>query len=256
MRASRFLPLALLVAVAVLATGYGAAALAGAALPLAARLALGLPLALLFPGWTLLRALGVREQSVLLGLVLALGASLAEVIALGLLLALGFDQTLGSPLWAVTLAALVLFQATAAAARLDVEGPVPALQAAAWAVVLTLLPALGLGFGATLLAVHSARDVPLPRYTELWASVTPAGSLVADVRNMEGEPVRYQIELRSGGRVLAAVLDRTVAPDTTWRATVPLPAGTAPPATRRITVELYRAGDQEPYREVTVEVRP
>lgn len=252
------------VAVAAVAVGWSAAHVTRAHLTSPALLATGLPIALLFLGWTLLRALGLHLPNTFKSLILVVGTSFAELVALGLLLTLGIGLTLNSPLWAIALGGAVSLQALVAAARPEPKQRRARVHIASWAVLLMLLPALGLWCLGAIIAVDSARAVPPPHYTELWATATLAGSLVVDVQNREGEPVPYSIVLRNSGGVLARSGTRTVAPNTTWRPSFQLPASVlrrdataGPPAgPGPITVDLYRRGEPLPYRWVTVGALP
>jgi hypothetical protein len=240
-----------LLIVALIAISAMAAALSGANSPVLGLL-LGLPLALLLPGYALIAAgapgatLGPAER-----LTFSLGGSIALSVLGGFALN-GTPWGLQAASWALLLGGLTLLACTIAFIRrrsitLDATAQGQArlrLQDAGLFGLAALVAA-----GAFALAIGGAAQPPAEGFTQLW--MLPNGdSLRIGVQNMQARPMRYAAELMVGQRVVRR-WDAVELPDgARWDTIEPLPAHTSGAA---IELRLYRLDDPKTvYRRVTL----
>ena len=218
------------------------------------RAALWVPMVLLVPGHTVLRAIGVRTTSALQHLVYAVGASLAAGIAGGFALnAAGSITPLGWAMWfwAVTAAAALV-----AAVRRDTPD-LPAWPALArvrpWQGA-TLMLAVLVATGAYALAIRDDAAYREFKYSEFWLLPSANGEsarITVGIRSAETQAQRFDVEITLDGQPLAVFRSVAVAPGDTWTRDIPVPAL----ATRqRAEARLYRPEDNQLYRSVSTMV--
>lgn len=216
------------------------------------RTVLCVPLAILFCGHTVLRALRIGEASGAEHLAYAVGTSLVIGIAGGMALnAVGLLSPLG---WAVWFWLAVVGSSLMAVRR---GGPVRTPGAASgpaasgirlWhvgAVVLSVLVATG----AYALAIRDEVAQRQFKYTELW--LLPAedgGRLSVGVRSGEEKGERFDLDVILDGHPLATFRSVEMAPGATWTRELPVAPAAVP---RRAVARLYRPDDNRLYRSVS-----
>jgi hypothetical protein len=182
------------------------------------RTAITLPFALWLPGYALLRALHKPLLVEIEGFCFAVGASMAAIIAAGFVLNAvhGLDP-FG---WASILAAIIVvptlseaFASSGSKSALPAEPrvtPGPDRHLDCWtapAVISTLASLLvtGIALAASSEGITRFREF---KYTEFWVVPDHAGrndTLRVGIRNMEGEPSVYDLELRFGDKMVSQV---------------------------------------------------
>lgn len=263
-----------LLAIAI-ATGAAAPILVGLETSEAARLPLGLPLILFFPGYSLVAALfpSQRDLAGPTRLVLSLGASLAIVPLIGL--------ALNSSPWGVRPESSVAFLSplviSACALGLWRRYRLPAQERfkLEWQALLTLWhrhrwydKLLGLALlAATAVAATAVAILFLGRQgegeafsefyllgaqgrLEGYPSVLPVGdstSVRLGIINHERREVAYRLEVRVDGLPLHTIDDIRLADGGRWEASVPFALSKAGQK-QRVEFLLYREGESLPYR--------
>jgi hypothetical protein len=213
------------------------------------RTILGLPIVFFVPGHAVLRAIGVKTDSVPEHLAYAAGASFAFGIAGGLVLnAIGFLTPLG---WAIWFWAIT-FGASLIAAR---GRETPALTPRPWPVgirgrhVAAFALAMLVTTGAFALAV---RDEVHPRqfhYTEFWMVPSATGDrLAVGIRNVETETQSFDLEITLDGHRYAVFHGLAMAPGATWSREIPMPVSAT---AQKAEAKLYRPEDNRLYRSVS-----
>lgn len=178
-----------------------------------------LPLALYWPGYAFLRAIGQPSASSVEWHALAVMWSLASLVLGGFLLnALGLFGPLG---WAAWLGGVVVLASAVGAIRgKATRGPVVpgrrrpvAIGVGPCVVLLAAFAVAGAAFGV---AIHDARTFREFQYTAFWMvpdSPAHPGAVTIGARNAEGRPMRYDIEVTSKGQVIAAWRSLQLEPD-------------------------------------------
>jgi uncharacterized membrane protein len=213
------------------------------------RAVLGIPMAFLVPGHTLLRALGMRTTSALEHLIYAVGASLAAGVLGGFVLNV---VRLFTPLgWAVWFLAVAAGASWIAARRRDA----PDRPAMPWPTGLRLRHmtafalAASLTTGAYALAVRDEARQQEFKYTEFWMlPLTDSGSLSVGIRSAEARTQQFDLEISVGGRPFAVMRSLAIAPGETWTRKVPVPSLATP---QTAEARLYRSEDNRLYRSVS-----
>ncbi len=208
--------LAVLLGVGVLATGGSVV-----------RLMVWAPVLFLVPGYALTRALRLGFVSPLERAVLSVGGSLAIIIAGGLLLdAVDWLSWEGWVTW--------LGGVTVALALTIGRAPGARAYGAGWRLGAGLqarhLLAFGLAGGVTLsafvLAAHDAADDQQFRYSEFW--MVPSGpglvgALILGVRNEEGEPHSFEVDLFLDKSLVSVAKIPGLEPGEAYLQNVPIP---------------------------------
>lgn len=227
----------------------------------------GVPLVLVLPGCSLTaalipdrRALGRTERTIL-----GVGMS----IVLTILVALGLNQLpvgITNQTVALSLATLSLAGVAVGAARRRAEGdsggdPIDPAEAAESADDVQheasrrfgpelLAVAAILTVAAVFVAVLGTVRAPEPGFTELWMldGANP-NSVQVGIRNNEGEPIHYRLEIQTQGQILrTAEIDLASGEQTLQTIDLPPLTGTSP---LTVTARLYRLDQPEtttPYR--------
>lgn len=210
------------------------------------RLLATLPWLLVLPGYAALRAIGLRMRSLLELGVFTVGLSLALSILGGFLLnGAGALTPVG---WAVWLTAATLALSGIAAIRNQppwwADGGLPRpsglgrRQYGIWAAA-----ALAVG-AAFLLAVHDDLGQGAFQRTDFWIlpedTALPA-RVTLGIHNAETEAQEFEVDMMSGGRLVAAWRSLRLEPGetTTWTAPLPPDAGS-----RRVEAWLFKAGNR------------
>jgi hypothetical protein len=223
-------------------------------LPAGLRLALGVPLLLLWPGYALTAAffprwvLGWAER-----LIFSLGLSLMSVIV-GAVILNWSASGLTAAAWAVLGSALTLTGALVALWRrrhmLPEPGPLPILRPAHLA--LFVLAAV-LTVGAVGLSRISVYPADVQGYTLLWLTPNTGGStsnIRLSIRSAELTPQSYRLVLTASGVKVAEWSDVTLSPGQIWETTAVM--AERPTADTHFEARLYR--NEEPgtvYRRVS-----
>ncbi|MEX0799617.1 MAG: DUF1616 domain-containing protein [Dehalococcoidia bacterium] len=229
-----------------------------------ARVALGLPFVLLFPGYALLAALFPRGGDIdpLGRLGLSAGLSVAVVALIGL--ALNYSSwgvRLHPLLAAITL--LIGLACLAAAVHRQLVDPAPAIEMRMPSARRLVAGVAALAVAATTVAgAYLALDTggEPEGFTEFYALDADGGlesyprllaegeraQLVLGVSNHEGEEARYRIATRIGGRYTGSVRSVALGDGESWEGLVGL---TLPGEGRqRVELLLYQQGEDSPYR--------
>jgi uncharacterized membrane protein len=215
----------------------------------AVRMLLGLPMVLLISGHTLLRAIGVRADSLAEHLIYAIGASLVAGIAGGFVLnAAGIMTPMGWAIWyvvVVTAASALAIRRFGAAA--PPFWPRPASIRASHAIAFAL--AASLTTGAYALAVHDEAKEQQFKYTEFWMlPSSDKGSLSLGIRSQEKDKQRFDVEVVVDGHPFAVFRSLEIAPGELWTQKIPVPQGGGP---KKAEARLYRLDDMRLYRRVS-----
>lgn len=215
------------------------------------RAILGVPMVLLVPGHTVLRAIGVKTTSLPEHVAYAVGVSLAAGIAGGLALnTIGFLTPLG---WAIWLWAVTIGTSLVTARRRENYDLPPLPQAAGfrpWHGVAFALAVL-ITTGAYALAIRDETNQQQFKYVELWM-LPPANAgpdrLAVGVRSAEAQTQRFDLEITLNGQPLAIFRSLTLKPGNTWTREIPLPVLAT---TQKAEARLYRPEDNRLYRSVS-----
>lgn len=215
------------------------------------RAVLSVPMVLLIPGHTLLRAIGVRTTSLPEHVAYMIGASLAAAIAGGFALnIIGCLTPLG---WAIWLWAVTLGTSLVTAWRRENFDLPP------WPRPTGLRPWHGAAFalavlittGAYALAVRDESSQQQFKYVALWM-LPPANAgaarLAVGVRSAEAQTQRFDLEVTLNGQPLAIFRSLTLAPGDTWTREIPVPVLAT---TQKAEARLYRPEDNRLYRSVS-----
>lgn len=189
------------------AAAYATLPIVGVDAPAAVHAVVGPLLVLYLPGATLTWAFGLDTRTFVGPVLLAVGASLAEVTILGVVLDALPTTALVAADWRAGLAALVAGQAglTLAVRGHETLRVPPAFIGRAFRYGALALPATAILAAAVALSVVSARVTPETPFTQLWALPSGEGRVSVGVRNREGGSVLYPLELRD---VRGRVVDR------------------------------------------------
>lgn len=238
----------------------GALALLAAVLVLAGvgqsevRLAVGLPLVLLLPGYALVGALVIGELGLMERLLLSIGTSIGLAVLGGFLLNLTpWGITPSS--WAVLLGGMTIPCCVLAARRRRTASGHGAatLLALPWQQALTFGLAAVVLVGAIGLARGGALAQPTPGFTQFWLLPGVAqGGVQVGIHNQEAQAMTYTLEIAANDQALNALPSVTIASGETWQTTISLPA-----EQRVGTVEarLYRANDRtQVYRRAAIPI--
>ncbi|WP_439923017.1 hypothetical protein [Nitrobacter sp. JJSN] len=215
------------------------------------RAILSVPMVLLVPGHTVLRAIGVKTTSLPEHVAYAVGASLAAAIAGGFALnTIGFLTPLG---WAIWLLAVTI-GTSLVTARLRENYDLPPWprptglrfrHGAAFALAVLITT------GAYALAIRDESNQQQFKYVELWmlppANAGPA-RLAVGVRSAEAQTQRFDLEITLNGQPLAIFRSLTLTPGNTWTREIPLPVVAT---TQKAEARLYRPEDNRLYRSVS-----
>lgn len=212
----------------------------------ALRVALGIPLALVLPGYTLLAAL--FPSYTLRGaekLVFSLALSLVVAALGGFVLNVlpwGFQATA----WAGLLGSITLV-ASGLAYRRRASGLSSAGTPTPWYTGITVETGLFFGLWVTVVIVAiwvarlGALQQPAQDFTQLWvlpASDTNTSIVRVGVHTMEATPLTYQLEVAQGDTLIKDWPTILLQPGATWEVQIALPAALSD--TEPITVRLYR----------------
>lgn len=230
-----------------------------------ARVVLGLPFVLLFPGYALLAALFPRQHDIdLLGrLGLSVGLSIAVVALIGLALNYSTWGVRLQPLLAgitlliglACLAAAVHRQLVESAQAFELRPPWPSARG-------LVAGTAALAVAAVVVGAYLALDTGSEPegFTEFYA-LAPGGGLesyprllaegerarlVLGVSNHEGEEARYRIATRIGGRYAGSVRSVALGDGESWEGLVGL--NLPGEGRQRVELLLYRRGEDRPYR--------
>lgn len=182
------------------------------------RTAITLPFALWLPGYALLRALHQPLLFEIEGFCFTVGASLSAIIAAGFVL--NTEHALTPFGWASILMAIIvvptIFEAFAASGSKSASPPEPSLTPApdwqlphwtapAFISILASVLITGIALAASSEGITRFREF---KYTEFWVAPDHAGrndTLRVGIRNMEGEPSVYDLELRLGDKMVSQI---------------------------------------------------
>jgi hypothetical protein len=225
---------------------YLAVLLAAVDVPPLVHLFAGTALVLFLPGHTLLRALGIAAADAMSGTLLAVGMSIVVTIVSGLVLETVPLLRLVADDWRLMLAFVTgTLAALGLLGTADAEpSPRPRvrLDAIAWG----LLP-FTLVVAAWVLTDRTGAWVQPAGFTELWAVEGESGHLVLGIRNREGEPSTYRLQVHPPLAGLESAWSVHLVDREAWERSIvvptPSPGGDA-------EVRLYRPDDEEPYRTV------
>jgi uncharacterized membrane protein len=221
------------------------------------RVVVGIPMALLAPGYAVLAATwphgALRSGE---RVALSMGASLA-LAALGGLVLYWSGLRLAQLSWTVLLSVVAALGSLVGIVRRADESDYAPLARTrrSWGA-----PALGLFavsgivvFGAVGFAVLSASR-PREQFSELWLVQPPSSATIqVGLRNMEVGPTRFHVQVLAGDTVTLDEADIELATGQTWQRSLELHHGRSD--TDSIRAFVYRADDPEtPYRRV--ELRP
>jgi uncharacterized membrane protein len=223
---------------------------------------LSLPFILFAPGYVIITALFPEEE-----------VGKAEVIALSIGLSLGIAviggliiYALGAPLnrtnWMILLSVIILFFGfltllKRAAFRRDETFERSRLQLGAHQILLMLVTSLIL-LAAVGIAVNAAINQPSEGFTELWIlpveeAPDTTHNVEIGVKNDEGEPVTYEVELRVDGRLEKKWDDIELTQNDSWEIVYELSPNST--QTQTLVVSLYRADNpQQVFRQVNLQV--
>ncbi len=236
-------------------------------------LLLVLPLVTVYPGYTVLAALGVEQMDPLVRSASVLATSLGWTVLGGLLL----EQTawgLGASSWAGFLLATTVGGAGVAVVRRrlvhhpEARADLPPNSGAAvskdelarsrTAVVLPLF-LFGVAGCLTLAAVAvagwGARHAGQPAFTQLWLKVEPVNDMPTirlGVQNFEGRPMAYELQLSIGAVPLQVWQSLSLPAKASWEQIIPLPSSSSQPV-EAVLLRPDRPG--EVYRRVTLSPR-
>ena len=240
----------------------------------AARIFLGLPFVLFFPGYTLIAALFPRKDDLdaIERIALSLGLSIAVVPLIGLALNYSPWGIRLNPILAfVTL--FIVLAATAAWLRrrmlpvgdafgLHVDLQLPSWSGIRWAdrlVALALVLSLaGLGIAAFFVATSRGSSEQFTEFyvlgpggkAEAYPTLTKVGenaTVILGVVNQEGQDTTYQVGIKIDGEIMDSIDNLSLADDERWEervAIVPSHAGDD----QKVEFLLYKDGGSEPYR--------
>jgi uncharacterized membrane protein len=215
------------------------------------RAILGLPMVLFVPGHAMLRAVGVKTDSVPEHLAYAVGASFAFGIAGGLVLnALGFLTPLGWAIWfwAITLGAS-LIAARGHETPVLAPGPWPMAVGIRGRHVAIFALAMLVTTGAFALAVRDESRARQFQYTEFWMVPSATGDrLAVGIRNVETETTSFDVEVTLDGHRFAVFQGLAMAPGATWSREIPMPVSAA---AQKAEAKLYRPDNNRLYRSVS-----
>ena len=214
-----------------------------------------LPLVVWLPGFALMRAMGRQLVRGLEGFCLVVGISMSIAILTGYgLNAIGRMTPEG---WAIALATVVVLCTLVSPhsdrnrnfllplwVRLESLRP---LSGAACLKVGLVLASMGIAGGAYAIALDGFTRYRQFKYTELWmVPDQPARSdtVRIGVRNMEGEPSNYQLQVMQDGALIAQL--SAIALDDGGQWAVPVTVSFDPQKPSRIEARLYNSA--EPHR--------
>ena len=186
---------------------------------------LGAGLVVVLPGYAVAGLLGVQRLDAGLRALLTVATSLAITCLASLALAAA-----GVPLdrlaWTVALTVVTVVGCVAQAVtrwRASATDAGPTLSLPRLGYVPVLGVALGLAALSWGVAAVGASTENQSRFTQLWL-VPSAGSdaAVAGIRNLEGRPVTYRLEVRAGSRTLQAWPEIQLPANGAWEAAIDL----------------------------------
>ena len=214
------------------------------------RTIVGAPMVLLVSGHAMLRALGIRTNSVSEHLTFAVGASLAVAIVGGFALnAIDFLTPLGWAIWLFTIAigaALVADRRTDTPDLPTWPAPIRGNLRQGTAIALAVL----LATGGYALAIRDEATHRQFRYTEFWMlpSIDNPGRLTVGVRSAETQTQRFDVDITIDGRPFAVFRSLILAPGETWTRQIPVPISAD---SQKAQARLYRPDDNRLYRSVS-----
>jgi uncharacterized membrane protein len=213
------------------------------------RAALALPLVLVLPGYALIRAVHRPLLNGIAGACFSVGLSMASAIGAGYVLNV-FDAM--TPFgWASALAAVTLVPTimTARTGAADSGSPLPDVSSIGalfypashvrMAMVAVALATSGAAYAVASDGVMTYREF---KYTELW--VAPEGlnrndRLQAGIRNMEGRPATYNLEIRFDGKLISQWNSIPLADGQDWTKSISVPLDTG--QAKRAEVRLFKS---------------
>lgn len=241
--------------VAVLALGAIVLAVLDLPIPLV-RAVIGVPLALVLPGYAVMAALFARS-SALRPLEWALGSIAGSIViaAIGGFVLNGTPWGLIPQTWALWLGGITLAAVVIAARRRG-----DSVIDTSWRSALRVTRGQGIVIGLAALvfvaaigiAVYGATHTPRPGFTQLWLLPAASGSVRIGIHNLEGTPLSYILRVQADGAPVQTWANVTLQSGETWEMTVAL----SPQQQQAQTIEalLYRANaDGIIYRRVTLE---
>ena len=216
------------------------------------RLALALPLLLLFTGHSVLRALGPIATSMTEHAVCAVGASIAIALAGGFLLnRLGALVPLGWALWLLTVvggsAAVALWRRRPLDVRL-VAWSLPNLRPRHLAMIGLAAAIMGGAYG---LAARDEASQQEFKYVDFWivGGAGAPGALIVGVKSAELEPQVFDIEVTRAGQVVAVWQAIPLAPGQTWTRSLSLSIDAQ--RSQKVYARLYGHNDGKVHRQVS-----
>jgi hypothetical protein len=216
------------------------------------RLALALPLLLVFVGHAVLRALGPVATSLAEHTVCAVGASIAVALAGGFLLnRLGMLIPLG---WALYLLTVVGLSASISLWR-DQPRAVYSVALRLPYIRLRHMAMIGLAAaimcGAYWLAVRDAASQQEFKFVDFWivGGVGTPGALVVGIKSAEQDPKVFDIEVTRANQVIAVWRSIPLAPGQTWTRALRLSVDTQ--RAEKIYARLYGHDDGKLHRQVS-----
>jgi hypothetical protein len=244
------------------------------ALPAAIHIALGLPLAFVFPGFALISAAAPRLDLSLMEQVVAItGTSIACDICCGLVLGatpLGLSPasialTLGCATAAAVLVAAIRMRRAGYAWFHARQSPKPshspALEASpsrytswfdphrwqSWIAILASAGALLLATGAIVASEHSAVSVRGPAFASLSVLQVSTSSIRIQVISHEPDPRTFDVSLKAGTATVAQWFSVPLRPGQSWTRSLSLPAE---PVGTKMEVDLFLGQSSQPYERV------
>jgi hypothetical protein len=221
------------------------------------RLALALPLLMLFSGHSLLRALGWTAVSATEHVICAIGLSIAVALAAGFLLnRVGMLVPLG---WALSLLTVVAVSLAVALRRKPTDTPFPGISKLSGfrmrhiAMIALAIAVIG---GAYRQAASDAAQQRQFSYVNFWivADEKAPGRLVVGIESAELDSQVFDIEVMSSSQFVAAWRGVAVDPGAKW--TRDLSLSVDPERLQKIYARLYRHGDGKLYRQVSAIIPP
>lgn len=191
------------------------------------RVALGIPLVLLAPGFVFARALFRPERSSWeRWLLLTLGTSLAIDVCVGLVLNL-FAPGLQATSWMIALAVVTVAGDLVSQA---LGRPMPLVRIRpmrwSWPLAAGMAVLLGLASAGYALSRHSFVTQRYPGFTQLWLLPEGHGRYQLGVADHEHQLARYSLSLAVVGKRRQTFDLGAVRPGTTWSQTVTIPGAT------------------------------
>lgn len=221
------------------------------------RLALALPLLLLFTGHSLLRAVGSIATSTAEHVIYAVGLSIAVSLASGFLLnRLGALVPLG---WALALLTIVSVSLAIVLWRRRTDAPyfalgnLQGLRTRHLAMVGIATAVIGVAYQ---LAAQDAAKERQFNYVDFWivADTKAPGGLIVGIENSELKPQLFDIEVRSASQVVAAWRAVALDPGDQWTRDLSLSADQQHP--KKVFARLYRHDNGKLYRQVSAILPP